>query len=230
MTKTKYIAFVDSDDAVNERMLEELMNDMITNEADISVCGYVRFSDNREIKSEDEENHDLSDCLVLSGPEVLPNLYHNFSAWGKVFKRNLFDAVRFPENELYEDSRTMYKLAGIAKRATVRSDNLYFYRYRPSSIMGTFSVMNYLDRVSVWDEIIAFLNGRVPQEVLLDAKRRKNTLICELICSIAKERALHTESETACLLLREIEDDAYKRFPPSLKVRAAIRYCRIVVR
>lgn len=222
------LTFVDSDDVLDCRMFELLVGDIAENKADIAVCQMRLFKDGTNPAASETSN--MEDVSVLEAPSVLPGLYANFTAWGKIYKRELFKEIRYPLGKLYEDARTMYKLAGIAKRATVRSDELYFCRYRPGSIMRSFSTENYLDRVSVWDEIISYLEGRVSDEVLADAKRQKNRLVCELLCCMVKAHILGTDGEVAQKLLNEIEWDAYKKFPPSLKVRAAIGYCRIVVR
>ncbi len=41
----KYITFVDSDDVVNIYYLEELLQALIGNKADVSVCNYLAFHD-----------------------------------------------------------------------------------------------------------------------------------------------------------------------------------------
>lgn len=58
-------------------------------------------------------------------------------AWNKLYRRNLFDSIRYPEGRVYEDVATTHKLIYAAKRVVVIPDILYNHIHRKNSISHT---------------------------------------------------------------------------------------------
>ena len=99
----KYLMFIDCDDTVHEDIIEKLMDKAYRNESDIAICAHnlVKEKNGKTIS-------------------VLPNLYPtsnligykngdkimNFPGlpWEKVYKRNLWNKVRFFPGYWYEDT------------------------------------------------------------------------------------------------------------------------------
>ena len=59
--------------------------------------------------------------------------FDNF-ACNKLFKRELFDEIRYPEGKLLEDLLTIYKLINKANKIVVDSIPLYYYVLHENSI------------------------------------------------------------------------------------------------
>lgn len=195
----KYLAFVDSDDWIDAKALEVLLQEADKAHADVTLCGTTLvYDDGSTLISP------LRETSVTSyvGMDAVRRLYLDFSVWGKLYKRELFDRIRFPEGKLYEDARTQYKVALVTDSIVVVPLALYYYYQRGNSIMGSFSCENYLDRVSVWDEICEGIGDICPEE-LEYMSYRKNLLVIELVKTMYKHRRILKNREVFSYLVRE---------------------------
>lgn len=132
----EYVAFIDSDDFVDNRYLETLINNMEKFSVSISVCArFLYFSENQIVfKSRNKfSNQYLNSVLALRAMNSFQSF--DISMWGKLFKRELFDGITFPVGMNGEDFFVMPKL--LAKGATFYDPvPLYYYRQRQGSITG----------------------------------------------------------------------------------------------
>lgn len=78
-----------------------------------------RCSDGSQISEVDDET-----ALKVSGP----------FAWNKLYQRELFAEIRYPESRVFEDLAVTHKLIFAAKRIVVLPDALYCYRDRKDSL------------------------------------------------------------------------------------------------
>lgn len=127
-----YIGFVDSDDWIEPNMYETLVEDLKDQASDISICGIYREYQNKTVQERNKkEQLDRNDAIkeLLKG-----NIIHDH-AWSKLYKKELFDNVRYPCGKVYEDIRTTYKLFLKCNRVSLVSPCLYHYRQRQGSII-----------------------------------------------------------------------------------------------
>lgn len=143
LSKGNYITFVDSDDYIDERMYEILINDLEKYDVDIASCDYLRivdYSKKAKISSE---------VLIYSKEEALIKLLRNEEykdyAWNKIYKKKLFDGVLYPKGRVQEDVATTYKLILNANSVSYNKSKLYFYLKRKGSILDTWNSKNELD-------------------------------------------------------------------------------------
>lgn len=132
-----YITFIDSDDCVASNYIEILYRGLIENDADISIASFRSFEKNNTAVIEDR-SYLFTAISKKKCFEIYTSISTNpfVSAWNKLYKRNLFSNIRFPEGKLYEDAFTTYKIFDIAQKIVFSSSVLYFYRLNPDSIMG----------------------------------------------------------------------------------------------
>lgn len=117
-----YIGFLDSDDWIDKKFYETLYNKCIKNQADIA-CGFLRT-----YKEKKYSNMDIHGNYILRKiSDKLSNI-NNGSACSKLFKRELFDNIRFPSGLYYEDNLTLLEL--MLKSDKVVFTNRVFYNYR----------------------------------------------------------------------------------------------------
>jgi len=133
MAKGEYYSFIDSDDYVDKKFIECLYENVIQNNADISECGFLY------LKSGKIYPERLFDYKTLDSENAIRRLfappYQSFvNTWNKLYKRELFNKIRFPEGRLHEDEFTTYKLIYESKKIAYVSQNLYIYRIRENSI------------------------------------------------------------------------------------------------
>lgn len=138
-----YIMFVDSDDYVNNRIIEELMNNI--NNCDVCVCDITKIIENKEVyfKNHYEYGNDRIN-LMLSHPGPVAKLY----------KKEAIKDTLFLENVYYEDLAFTPVVALNVNTVCYINKPLYNYLIHDNSTMqkkdfnekidSIFKVMDYL--------------------------------------------------------------------------------------
>ena len=160
-----YIAFADGDDYLAPDYIEYLLKLITEGGADISCCAWTTDEDGK-----------LRKCTFRTGEpglykgreeamrSLLTTRIFSSSVWGKMFKRKLFDGVRFPAgSNYYEDDATMYRLAAGADAVAIGEESKYFYRLRSDSMIHRSFNDNNLLIIDVMEERCAFIEKRYPQ-------------------------------------------------------------------
>lgn len=125
------ISFIDSDDYPRIDMFEKLYLCMSKHQVDIVCCDYSSTEQQQKLSGETKllkSNEAISMLLDDSG--------YRCYAWNKLYKRSLFEDIKYPEGELFEDIKTTYKLFKKVHEICYLKEDLYFYRIRESSITG----------------------------------------------------------------------------------------------
>lgn len=129
-----YIGFVDSDDYIAPEMYEYLLSTILEEAADIVSCGYY------EVRKNGIVERSCYDDMSLTLQEIREKMWGVMSApavWRRLYKRFLFDELRFPEGRLFEDFILMPRLYNKAEKIIAIEDCLYFYNCaRDDSIMN----------------------------------------------------------------------------------------------
>ncbi len=134
-SKGDYIAFVDSDDWIEYDMYEILINSIINYNADIAISSTRNIDesnnilgDNRDLINDDIQifnKHDMMSRYLLGG--WIP-------AWDKLYKKELFNNIKFPVGKINEDEAIMLKILDRTTRIVVNNNAVYNYLKRPMSI------------------------------------------------------------------------------------------------
>lgn len=165
----EYIIFVDSDDMLHPQLLELSADEIERNGADIVA---FRF---QEVCDEDRDSkRDISPPIsykTVSAKQVKRDFYGFFpdvlsiSAWSRVYKRKLFETMRFKEGIIYEDLQILPTLLDACDRISYTDTPLYYYRQTPNSIIRSdFSVKQF---DMLWIEknsIIPFIDKNATRE------------------------------------------------------------------
>jgi len=144
----KYIGFVDSDDYIAEDMYESLVDAIEKYNTDISMCSYYKVENNIVAKAEYPEIKDR----VYSKNEALKELLldHKIQnyVWNKLYKRDLFANIKFPDGKEFEDIATIFYVFERINSIVKISQTKYFYVMRPESIVNDLTrktINNYLE-------------------------------------------------------------------------------------
>ena len=132
LAQGEFISFIDSDDWIDSTMYADLLS-LITSDVDIVVCGHRVVTESGEIL----EQNSLGDmCLtaVQATKMILKDQEIPSFAWNKLFRRSLFNDIKFPVNRIYEDTACIYKLFHISHNIKVTSNIYYNYLRNPNSI------------------------------------------------------------------------------------------------
>lgn len=158
----QYICFIDSDDYIEEDMIEYLYKGAEKYNSDIACCGFSNIYENGVIEKVTIPTKEI----IFSTQEAL-NI-HLFSgyidvvAWNKLYKTKLFKDILYPEGYLYEDMLTTYKLLSKAEKISLHPDSKYFYCKRKTSIGGSSFSPKTLNLVNACDECVNFVLKNYP--------------------------------------------------------------------
>lgn len=139
----EYIGFVDSDDWVTNDMYRLLVEAAESYGAEISVCHfcYVYPNGREEIRRSDSFRVTAEEAIeLLVAGEILQDYVCN-----KLFKRKLFDTIRFPEGKHFEDISTTYQIVQMASHIICIPQACYYYLQRDTGIVRSNTLRNELD-------------------------------------------------------------------------------------
>lgn len=140
-----YISFVDSDDFVSPYFISHAVDKMERCQADIVLFDFYQIKNNKsaipvpdfhkrygnELKN---GNIDIKKLLIA---DFIPNYM-----WNKLFKRSLWDTIRFPIQYKYEDLFILMYILNKAEIIVYLPERLYYYnRDNVGSITSFISIM-----------------------------------------------------------------------------------------
>lgn len=147
----KYIAFVDSDDYIDRCFIEKLYNACIDFNCDISICEFTRVKGNNALVENDYETYTAQlydkkqECKKM-------NSVVSIVVWNKLYRKDLFDDIKFPVGRGNEDLATSYKLMYKANKVIIINSKLYYYRMRENSITRMEYSIHNLDELLAIEE------------------------------------------------------------------------------
>lgn len=127
----EYVTFIDSDDYVTDNHVETLYNAIMSTNADIAVANITSFSDNRTDLTFYQPAKEIK---LLEGNAVFETIYQP-CACAKLYKRSVFDDIRYPDGRLYEDTFVYHDVLAKINCLVLTGVNTYFYLVREDSIM-----------------------------------------------------------------------------------------------
>ncbi len=163
LARGKYISFIDSDDIISNEFFSHLYKLIIDTKSDISECDFKKiseedvFSKKYDFNIKEEENwleFDSREALNRLHNEKLEVTVKTVVVWNKLYKKELFDNIRFPEGKRYEDDFTTYKLLQKINKMVSTNKVLYNYVQRKKSIMHEEFSLKRLDALEVFDNYI----------------------------------------------------------------------------
>lgn len=134
--KGEWLVFVDGDDMLAPRSVETLLGAAIDSGASLVCANHYVQSRGKDVVAWPAE----SDVRSMSQREAFQSvLYHreiDVSAWGKIYARNLFECVRYPEGRIYEDTYVFDEILAEVDRVLYLGVPLYHYVVRSGSIVN----------------------------------------------------------------------------------------------
>lgn len=157
-----YIFFCDPDDFMFEKSIENLYYASQLTEADIVVGSFCRFEEGMFYfypkPKDDELLSPLSARDAIQGMDSMEDytLLRYSAVWGKLFKKHLFDEIRFPKGKYAEDQFIMWRLY-LASDVIVRYQlDVYAYRVNYKGLTQNYS-LSHLDFIEAIEERIQAL-------------------------------------------------------------------------
>lgn len=131
-----YYLFVDSDDYIKEDMVEHLYGIICRNDAQIAVCGYYMVDEEERILADTEEFPEEDLVTEKRYWTIYQNSAYLYClvVWNKLYHKDIFRRLRFPEGKLCEDVFILHKFLEQDPKITCSSSKKYYYRKRYGSI------------------------------------------------------------------------------------------------
>ena len=152
-----FLAFIDSDDILHRDFFAELTNAQCKSNADIVACELTLFYNHSELEKLQQIKH-KTNLKVYSTDEALKEyfmpvgnrkLYHGLCM--KIYRRELFEKLRFEKGRLHEDVYITYKLLDRANCiAYIDSPYYFYYQNNMGSICKNYGVKNFLDEAEAY--------------------------------------------------------------------------------
>lgn len=152
-TDSQWLAFIDADDWVHPDYLQILYQGALQTGCKISACQFIRTDGEPILPVLDTSFHkeEAQDYCSDYSRGKIPAV-----SWGKLFRRSLFQTLRFPVGRLHEDEFLTYRLVFAAGQIAVTPAKLYAYYQNQQGIMLSPWTPGRLDALEAISEKIHF--------------------------------------------------------------------------
>ena len=143
----RYIAFLDSDDVISLDFYEYLYNMIKEKDYDIAECEFFRISSDdieNVQKILDEKNEEIEitvkeetsqDALCDFYGRYLNPYVNKVVVWNKLYKREIYDGIRYPVGRFHEDEFTTFKILNKINKMVTSTRKMHGYMQTSNSIM-----------------------------------------------------------------------------------------------
>ena len=185
----EYVSFVDSDDWITVDYIEHLYQILKRNNADFSMAHMKRTT---KYKEETNSFPCVEKEKVLSRDDFLKILFkvgtqENVQyAWAKLYKRDIFEKIRFPVGLTAEDVPTTFQIALASKKIVYSKKVIYNYYFNPESITGKTWSSSAFDLLKIWDLVCEKAEENGENDIIQYAKLNRMRADFGVLCLIAK--------------------------------------------
>lgn len=222
----EWVTFIDSDDYVSHKCLQFMLEACKEYSCDCAVCKYIATSEERYCF-----DSSINGIEFFTGHEAVIGQFGKHSdvltiATNKLFRRALFNDVRFPEGRINEDVFTIHEALYHSKKVALVDCVLYAYFQRPGSIMRKGFEVKRLDLLEAYRYRIQYYE-KLGEKEIVDITRRS---YCNRLCDAYWLLKEHLPAEKALHL--EVKEMGKKEYAIVRKIRgysdlSEIRYCMI---
>lgn len=150
------LGFVDSDDWLPLDSIETSVKLMEEHEADIVAFGSYK-SDGKS----KETRYTSSAVETYTREEALMALSRNDKieshVWDKIYKREIWNEIRFPVGKLFEDVYVMHRVFVNADKVVFVDKPLYYYYQRDNSIVSHQTIQSRFDIIEGYESRLVYL-------------------------------------------------------------------------
>lgn len=220
-----WLSFVDADDFVALNFLEALHKAATRAQADCAVCSfYLTDSTGARIEASypvEVENGARTGVSVLETVQEQLNVPY-IVAWNKLYRRELFETLRYPVGRQNEDVFVFAELFDKAKTVVVLPDKLYFYRQSEGSIMrsGVTTLRN-LDEMWAYHNCFEYFAAHGQEALMPYMEKRMFAKLTGVYYRLPKDARRSKEMKAAKKALWDADWLLIKR--GALGVRALMR-------
>lgn len=200
----QFITFVDADDRIRVDMLEILYRCMVDTGSDVVGCRFFIWSSEEEWDRNMAQEGEPGQTVTYGADSYLKEavLCGNSRCWSKLYRREIFDRVRFPEElTIGEDMLFLVRMLPHVNKIAETDCTGYGYYRNPSGAMNREFTPRYMDQITCWqlarEEILRMDTGLDAQVTALVMMGIMLT-VGKLAMLPAAQRRVHTEYVGIC--------------------------------
>ena len=214
-----YLYFVDSDDIIEKDVIEYLYNISIKYDVCISTCKPLTiYNYDYKYKNKKEKIDILNDVQMLKKVLLIEDKANTF--WNKLYKRELFDDIRF-EDRIINDMTVVHKLIIKTKRIAYSNQIKYFYFRHTGAVTyrKNIKLERNIDKYLVSKERYEYIKKIYPNLIENDIYLISNTII--LYLEDNKELIKYLDNDNAYQMIKKLFNLKILFYP--MKISSKIR-------
>lgn len=204
----QWLVFVDADDWVDPDYLSYLRMLRDKTGMPVAACNHwIEAEKGRNARSEVSEKISLL-SLQEAQLSVMYSGVVDVSAWAKIYRRDILEAIRYPEGRLFEDTARAGEVLEAAGGIAVGSHPAYHYRFSDNSISKKVNILHLWDFVDAVDHMLSRFD--LTEECMQRGavRRRTHAALSTMRLQVTGgspdwSRALHTVRRNALSVLRD---------------------------
>lgn len=161
-SESGWIFFHDNDDWIHPETLERLHRAAMELDSGISICGYQLTTGEDPVLEEEA----LKPVAWSPKDFYMQHFVNATVCWGKLYRRDIFEAERYPEGKYIEDEFLTYKLLFANEALAVIPAALYAYYINPAGISKKAWVPKRLDAWEAYEQQIAYFKAMGDEELV----------------------------------------------------------------
>ena len=160
--KGEFVSFMDCDDCVDSRYIEQLFELIQTYGTNISACRVQRIFKESEIPTQIEGEQGL-----LQFEKLMPRFfkYEFWGLYGKLYRKKVFEKITFPQATISEDYYVMAQLFLQEGNMAYTYAPLYYYEYHEGSLSHLAISKRAFEEFENVKAVYEMMQARTPQYV-----------------------------------------------------------------
>ena len=155
------IGFIDSDDYIDEDMYETLYRQMVASKADLSMCGhydvYHQIPEKQVAEIKTWELMPEEAIKMVMEAKIL-----SVTAVNKLYKKALFEQLRFRIGKIAEDAFIMVDLIHQCSKVVATNEKKYYYVHRENSITTQKFFLKFLNVIEAYEQNAKIISENYP--------------------------------------------------------------------
>ena len=155
------IGFIDSDDYIDKDMYETLYRHLRESNSDLSMCGhYDVFHQIPEKQVSEIKTWNLSSEEAIK--MVMEAKVLSVTAVNKLYKKELFNHLKFEVGKIAEDAFIMIRLLDQCQKVVATNEKKYYYVHRENSITTQKFSLKFLNVIEAYEQNANIIREHYP--------------------------------------------------------------------
>lgn len=158
----EYLGFVDSDDYIADDMYETLLKLIVDYKADLAMCGLCDVFNGHPRNTVRKEYVYIQNRIEAIS-NVMEGEVNSVSAINKLYRRELFENLRYPVGRIAEDAFIILDILNQCTVVAGTTAQKYYYIHRNNSITTNSYDDKYLDIICAYEKNANIIQKQYPE-------------------------------------------------------------------